>query len=150
MNYTPESGIYPSISTNATLLTIEKCQTIYDTIVRCVSISLDSCSVDKHDSLRNVPGVYDMAINGLNNVIEFGKLDKLIINTTLTDFNYHEIPHIYEYVKELGISRYYESRMLPAGRGKYYMKHDASNATKRRVMRFMAEKFIENIENNFP
>ena len=150
MNYTQESGIYPSISTNATLLTKEKCQMIYNTGVRSVSISLDSCSADKHDSLRNVSGAYDMAINGINNAVEFGRFDELIINTTLTDFNYEEIPQIYEYVKELGISRYYVSRILPVGRGQYYLEHDASKKYKRKVMRFMAEKFIENIETNFP
>ena len=78
------------------------CKKIYETGVRSVSISLDSISASKHDSLRNVSGAYDMAINGINNAVEFGKFDELIINTTLTDFNYEEIPQIYEYAKELG------------------------------------------------
>ncbi|MFW9999725.1 MAG: radical SAM protein [Candidatus Hodarchaeota archaeon] len=150
MSYTQKNDICPSLSTNATLLTKDMCKKIYDVGVRSISISLDSISAFKHDSLRNVSGAYDMAINGINNAVEFGKFDELIINTTLTDFNYEEIPQIYEYVKDLGIKRYYVSRILPVGRGQYYMEHDVSNENKRKIMRFMAEKFIENVENNFP
>lgn len=150
ISYTQKSGIDPSLSTNATLLTKIMCQKIYDVGVRDVSISLDSLNPEKHDSLRNIPGAFNMAIDGINNALEFGKFDELIINTTLTDFNYEDIPQIYEYVKDLGITRYYVSRILPVGRGQYYMKHDVSKENKRKVMRFMAEKFIENINNNFP
>ena len=150
MEYTQINGIYPSLSTNATLLTKDICKKIFDTGVRSISISLDSISAKKHDSLRNISGAYDMAVNGINNAVEFGKFDELIINTTLADFNYEEIPQIYEYVKELGITRYYVSRILPVGRGQYYMEHDVSKDNKRKVMRFMAERFIENIQNGFP
>ena len=150
INYTQKNGIYPSISTNATLLTKDLCQKIYDVGVHSVSISLDSISAKKHDSLRNVSGAFNMAINGINNAVEFGKFDEVIINTTLADFNYQEIPLIYDFVKDLGISRYYISRILPVGRGQYYLEHDVNNDIKRKVMRFMAEKFIENIHNNFP
>lgn len=150
MNYTQINDIYPSLSTNATLLTKDMCKKIYDVGVRSVSISLDSLSPDKHDSLRNVPGAFNLAINGINNAVEFGKFDELIINTTLIDFNYEEIPQIYEHVKELGITRYYVSRILPVGRGQYYMEHDVSKENKRKVMRFMAEKFVENIYNDYP
>ncbi|TKJ23064.1 MAG: hypothetical protein CEE43_04935 [Promethearchaeota archaeon Loki_b32] len=148
MMYTQDNNIYPSLSTNATLMTKDICQKIYDTGVRSVSISLDSLSKNKHDNLRNIPGAFDLAIDGINNAIEFGKFDELIINTTLADFNYEEIPQIYEYVKNLGATRFYVSRILPVGRGKYYMTHDVDKKTKYNVMKFMAEKFIENIEDN--
>ena len=49
MSYTQKNDIYPSLSTNATLLTKDMCQKIYDTGVRSVSISLDSLSASKHD-----------------------------------------------------------------------------------------------------
>ena len=149
INYTQDNDIYPSISTNATLLTKDICQKIYDSGVRSVSISLDSISPKKHDNLRNRSGAYNRAIDGVNNVVEFGKFDELVINTTLADFNFEEIPQIYEYVKNLGATRFYVSRILPVGRGKYYITHDVDKKTKRSVMKFMAEKFIENIENDF-
>ena len=148
MKYTQDNDIYPSLSTNATLLTKDICKKVYDTGVRSVSISLDSISKKKHDKLRNMPGAFDMAIDGINNAIEFGKFDEIIINTTLADFNYEEIPQIYEFVKNLGATRFYVSRILPAGRGKYYITHDVNKKAKHNVMKFMAEKFIENIENN--
>ena len=150
MSYTQQNDIYPSLSTNGTLLTKYLCKEVYDVGVKSISISLDSLSPDKHDSLRNKPGAFNRAIEGINNVVEFGKFDEIIINTTLADFNYEEIPQIYEYVKNIGITRYYVSRILPVGRGKYYMEHDVGKKKKRTVMRFMAEKFIENIDNNFP
>jgi radical SAM protein with 4Fe4S-binding SPASM domain len=150
IKYTYEKGIYPSISTNATLLTKDICRKLYDSGINSVSISLDSLSPKKHDNLRNTPGALDMAIDGINNAVEFGKFKDLIINTTLADFNFEEIPYIYEYVKNLGITRYYISRILPVGRGKDYIDHDVSHEKKRTVMKFMSDKFIENIQNNYP
>lgn len=148
MKYAHDNGIYPSLSTNATLLYKETCQKIFDSGVRSVSISLDSISSELHDQLRNIPGAFDMANEGIKNAVEFGKFDTLIINTTLTDYNYKEIPEIYDHVKSLGVNRYYVSRLLPTGRGKYYMEHDPSNKNKRDILNFMAEKYLQNIKEN--
>jgi len=146
MKYARDKDIYPSISTNATLLTKKICQKLLDCGVKTLSISLDSLKPEHHDRLRNVPGALEQAKNGFQNAMEFGKFDGIIVNTTLTDFNYEEIPEIYEYVKNMGAKRYYVSRILPTGRGKYYLEHDISHDKKRSVLKFMAEKFIENIK----
>ncbi|MHA1489314.1 MAG: radical SAM protein [Promethearchaeota archaeon] len=143
IKYTQEHDIYPSISTNATLLSKNMCKKLYDSGIRSVTISLDSYSPENHDRLRQVPGSFEMTINGISNAVEFGKFEEIIINTTLTDYNYQEIPQIYELVKELGATKYYISRILPTGRGKNYMEHDVSNEIKRSVMKFMANKLIE-------
>jgi radical SAM protein with 4Fe4S-binding SPASM domain len=146
MKYTHQHDIYPSISTNATLLSKEVCRNLYNVGVRSISISLDSNNSGNHDHIRGVPGTFDKVIDGILNAAEFGKFDEIIVNTTLTDYNHQEIPEIYEMVKDLGATRYYVSRILPTGRGKYYMNHDPSNEIKREVMSFMASKFIRHTQ----
>ncbi len=146
MKYAYNQGIVPSISTNATLLSKEVCQKLFNSGVRSVSISLDSISSENHDRLRQVPGAFEKAVNGINNAVEFGKFNEIILNTTLTDYNYHEIPQIYEFSKELGATKYYVSRILPTGRGRNYMNHDVSNEIKKKVMDFMANKLIQHVQ----
>lgn len=148
MNYAKDHQIYPSISTNATLLTKEACHKLHDAGVRSLDISLDSCSPESHDHLRGVPGAFELAVEGINNAVEFGQFEEIILNTTLTDYNWQEIPQIYEFVKDLGATKYYISRILPTGRGKNYMDHDVNDEIKKRVMRFMATKFIQHVHGD--
>ncbi len=148
MKYTKENDIYPSVSTNATLLSKKNCHEVFDAGVRSITISLDSYSPKNHDHLRQVSGAFEMAVNGIKNAVEFGKFDDIIINTTLLDYNYHEIPKIYDFVKELGATGFYVSRILPTGRGKTYFNHDPNNEIKIEVMKFMAKKFIQSVRGN--
>lgn len=148
MTYTKDCEILPSLSTNATLLSKNTCEKVYNSGVRSITISLDSLTAKNHDRLRQVYGAYDNAIEGIINAVEFRKFEEIIINTTLTDFNYNEIPHIYELVKKLGGTKYYVSRILPTGRGVNYIQHDVNNEIKIDVMRFMAKKLIQSIQSN--
>ncbi|MFX1296343.1 MAG: radical SAM protein [Promethearchaeota archaeon] len=146
MKYTHDHGIIPSISTNATLLSKEVCQNLHNSGVRSLDISLDSVTPKIHDRLRGMSGSYEMAVNGIINAVEFGKYEEIILNTTLTDFNAHEIPQIYEFAKVSGATKYYVSSILPTGRGKKYIKHDVSHEIKKKVMNFMATKFIQHAQ----
>lgn len=146
IKYTYDNDIIPSISTNATLLSKDVCQKLYDSGIRSISISLDSFNSENHDRLRQVPGAFDMAVNGISNAVEFGQFEEIIINSTLLDYNYQEIPQIYEFSKDLGATKYYVSRILPTGRGKNYMEHDVSHEIKKQVMKFMANKFIHHVQ----
>lgn len=146
INYARNHDIIPSVSTNATLLSKENCNELFNSGVRSITISLDSFSPKNHDRLRNVVGSFDMAINGILNAVEFGKFEEVIINSTLIDYNFNEIPQIYELVKELGATKFYVSRILHTGRGKNYLNHDVNNEIKREVMKFMAKKFIDYVQ----
>ncbi|NHJ22186.1 MAG: radical SAM protein [Candidatus Lokiarchaeota archaeon] len=147
ISYARDFGISPSISTNATLLNKEVCEELYNSGVRSITISLDGLSAKSHDHLRNVKGAYDMTINGIKVAAEFGKFDELIIATTLTDYNHSEVPLLYDYVKELGATRYYLGRLLPVGRGKSYIKHDPSPEVKRNVLKLLAQKLIKSVRD---
>ncbi|MFX0188268.1 MAG: radical SAM protein [Candidatus Hodarchaeota archaeon] len=144
IQYTNDKGIFPSLSTNATLLTKDICQKLYDAGIRDITISLDGISSKSHEHLRNVLGTFEKAVNGIKNAVEFGKFEEIIVNTTLLNFNYDEIPDIYKFIKELGATGYYVSRILPTGRGKDYLKHSVSNDVMLNTMKFMAKKFIQN------
>ena len=147
MRYAYDNEIYPTISTNGTLLTKQNCIKLSESGVSSVTISLDSISSENHDRLRNVKGAYALAIKGIKNAAEVGKFKELIISTTLTDYNYKEIPQIYEYIQELGATRYYVGRLLPNGRGKNYMDHDPSKEIKRELMDFLAKKLIQSVQD---
>ena len=147
IKYTHDNGIFPSLSTNATLLTKDICQKLFSAGIRDITISLDGISSKSHEHLRNVPGTFERAVNGIKNAVEFGKFEEIIVNTTLLDFNYNEIPQIYKFIKELGATGYYISRILPTGRGKDYLEHSVGKDVMLNTMKFMAKIFIQNARN---
>lgn len=57
-------GLYMSITTNAWLLTKELTKELKQAGIRCINISLDSVSEEKHDRLRGLPGLYKRALDG--------------------------------------------------------------------------------------
>ncbi len=147
MSYANDNYLYPSLSTNATLMNKSACQKIYDSGVRTITISLDSISAKNHDRLRKVEGAYDLAINGIKNAVEFGKFKDIIISTTMTDYNYTEISQIYELIKGLGATKFYVGRLIPNGRGKNYIEHDPDKEIKKQILEELAQKLIRSIRS---
>jgi radical SAM protein with 4Fe4S-binding SPASM domain len=147
IRYAHERKISTSISTNATLLTQEVCEQLYDSGIRSITISLDGISSTSHDRLRNIKGAFDRTVKGIKIASKFGKFDEIIIATTLTDFNYKEIPELYDYARELGATRYYVGRLLPSGRGKSYIEHDLNPEIKKDTLKKLAEKLIQSIHD---
>lgn len=138
--YARDNNLKISLSTNGTFLTKECVQNLYKIGVTSIDISLDGINPVTHDSIRNVPGSFDKAVKGLKNCIDFGGFSNIVVNTTLTQATYNEIPLLYEFVKKLGVTRYYVSRILPTGRGKSFMHHDVSPQKKIQILKFLYEK----------
>lgn len=137
--YARDNNLKISLSTNGTLLTKECVKTLHKIGITSIDISLDGINPGTHDSIRNVPGSFDKAVKGLKNCVSAGFLN-VVVNTTLTQATFNEIPLIYEFVKTLGATRYYVSRILPTGRGKSFLHHDVSPHKKIEILTFLHEK----------
>lgn len=67
-----EKGLYMSITTNGWLLTKEFVYRLKKAGISCINISLDSVSMDTHDRLRGLPGLYNRATDGVRHCYEAG------------------------------------------------------------------------------
>ena len=116
--------------------------------VSSVNISLDGSLPETHERIRNFEGCFDLAVRGIKNSIKYGNFSEVIVNTTLTKFTLADIPSIYEFVKSLGVKKYYVSRILPTGRGRNFSRFDVSPEEKLKTLTFMYEKLNDSLNGN--
>lgn len=140
--YASQKRLLLSLSTNGTLIDRSCVEDMMRCGIQSVDISLDGMNPATHDRIRNVKGSFDLAVAGIKNCVEYGDFNEIIVNTTLTRSTVQEIPEIYEFVKDLGVTRYYVSRILPVGRGKNFLEFDVSRDEKIEILNFLYNKFL--------
>jgi radical SAM protein with 4Fe4S-binding SPASM domain len=104
-----------ALATNGTLVTKQIARKILDSGVRRVSISLDGADASTHDAFRGIPGAFDAALRGFQNLRDLGM--SLQINTTIARHNAHQLPAVLELAKEMGADALHTFLLVPVGCG---------------------------------
>ncbi|MBF0312110.1 MAG: radical SAM protein [Oligoflexia bacterium] len=88
--------------TNGHLLK-EKADEILENRVDSITVSIDSCNSEEHDSLRNLPGLFKTAIEGIQYLKKkrHGKYPIIKSTTVLTQQNIHTISQTIEYLSRI-------------------------------------------------
>lgn len=99
-------GFYVSMVTNGALLQ-EKAEKIISSGLDMLSISIDGLE-KTHDSIRRVPNTFQKAVSGIKKIIEIKTNKKLkkpivILNTSLSNENIHELNDIAKLAKNLNV-----------------------------------------------
>ena len=108
-------GLRPVFGTNGTLITPETARRLKEIGAMGVGISLDSLDKQKHDTLREFPGGWDGAVQGMKNCREAGV--PFQIHTTVMDWNQDEVTAITDFAVELGAVAHHIFFLVPTGRG---------------------------------
>lgn len=114
-SYGRDKGLRIALATNGTLVTRYMAKRIVAAGIKRVSISLDGCNAGTHDEFRKIPGSFDLAITGFNNLKELGM--SLQINTTITRHNYKELPEILDLAIKLEADALHTFLLVPVGCG---------------------------------
>ncbi|GAI20751.1 unnamed protein product, partial [marine sediment metagenome] len=146
--YAGDRGIFCSIATNGTLITPEIPEKLYRADIKSVEVGLDGVSAKTHDFLRNTPGSFDAAVEGIKNCVEFGKFCDVTIATTLNKMNVKEIPQIIDLCEDLGATKFYLNRIIAAGRGKNATHLDVSPKEKMEVLNHLYNRFIRAVHRD--
>jgi radical SAM protein with 4Fe4S-binding SPASM domain len=127
-----DKGLYVSVATNGTLLTIKNVKKIKKAGINYVEISIDGASAKTHDSFRGVP---KSAIKGLKNCVE----EELCacVATTATKNNLKEIPAIVDLAEKIGAERFTYFNFIPTGRGKELYDQDVSPEEREELMSYL-------------
>jgi AdoMet-dependent heme synthase len=113
--YGTDKGLRVALATNGTLVTKQVARKIVDSGVRRVAISLDGADALTHDTFRGIPGAFEAAINGFQNLKELGM--SVQINTTIARHNAHQLPQVLELAKSLGADALHTFLLVPVGCG---------------------------------
>ncbi|MDP8011733.1 MAG: radical SAM protein [Thermoplasmata archaeon] len=113
--YAKDLGFEVLFATNATLVTKEIARKMASLKVLGAAVSLDSVKPEVHDSLRGIPGSWERAIHGINNIVSEKMF--LQINVTANKTNIKEIPELIKFADNLGAHVIFLYTFVPVGRG---------------------------------
>jgi Fe-coproporphyrin III synthase len=129
--YAVKKGMRAVISTNGTLITPEKAQTLKKIGLSYVGISLDGME-EINDRFRGVKGAFKAALQGIENCKKAGI--KVGLRFTINKSNASEIPKIFELLEDMEIPRACFYHLVYAGRGTELVKEDLSHQESRNAV----------------
>jgi radical SAM protein with 4Fe4S-binding SPASM domain len=113
--YATACGLRVALATNGTLVNEDVARKIVRAGVKRVSISLDGADAETHDTFRGIPGAFDQAIQGLNNLRRLGM--SVQINMTIARHNAEQLPRVLELARSLGADALHTFLLVPVGCG---------------------------------
>lgn len=135
IRYAADKGIYVAIATNGTLITKEKAKEMKKAGVEFVQISLDGANAETHDAFRGINGAFDKTVQGIKNCVE--QKFFVEVSTTVTKYNYKEIPRIIEFSEKLGADWFMAFNFVPTGRGKDIVEMDLSPDEREEMLKLL-------------
>jgi Fe-coproporphyrin III synthase len=129
--YAVGKGMRAVISTNGTLITPEKAQTLKKIGLSYVGISIDGME-EVNDRFRGVKGAFRAALQGIENCKKAGI--KVGLRFTINKSNVAEIPKIFKLLEEMDIPRACFYHLVYSGRGTDLVKEDLSHQESRNAV----------------
>ncbi len=108
-------GIWVVMGTNGVLVTDEVVEKMIDCGVQGVAISIDSIDPAKHDRFRGGPNSWEHSVRALDACRAKGL--QVVIQTTVMDMNYDEIPQMMDFAREKGAWSFNLYFLVQTGRG---------------------------------
>lgn len=134
VRYASDIGLPVAVSPSGTpLLTAENLRRLKEAGAKAISLSIDGSTATRHDEFRGVHGSFEWTANGWRAARAMGL--KTQINTTVTRFNLHDLPGIFQLVQQIGAMTWSLFFLVPTGRGR--PEDEISPAEYEAVMHFL-------------
>jgi len=143
-----DNGMLCTIASNGTLITPQVAKKLAKVGIKRVEIGLDGATAETHDFLRNKPGSFEAAIEGIRNCAAVG-FDELATTMTLHSKNIDELEETMDLAEKLGATRFYLNRLIPAGRGVEACYLNVTPEDKIKALEALYSKFHKSIVNGF-
>lgn len=138
IEYGRKQGLTLVMAPNGTLLNDENIAGIIASGIKRISVSLDGPDADSHDSLRQVPGAFKQACDGIRKAKNAGL--EFQINSTVTKRNMELLPQIMSLAKDLGAKAQHIFLLVPTGRAKEMTGDELSVSEYEKTLEFLADK----------
>lgn len=116
IGYAIEKNIRVSLSTNGSLIDLDKAKKLKSLGIGYVGISLDGMK-ELNDEFRGVNGAFEMAVRGIENCNKVGQ--KVGLRMTIHKKNIHQVPDILNVMEKLNVNRVCFYHLVPSGRGEH-------------------------------
>jgi len=136
--YGKKKGLRMVMATNGTLLTDENAAKIMRAGIKRISVSLDGPDAATHDNLRQVPGAFKRACEGIARAKKAGL--EFQINSTVTKRNIALLARIMELAKDLGARAQHIFLLVPTGRAKDMAGEELSGQEYEETLKALAQE----------
>jgi radical SAM protein with 4Fe4S-binding SPASM domain len=113
--YASNLGIWVVMGSNGVLITNRVARKMVECGVQGVAISIDSLNCEKHNSFRGGPNAWELSVRGLDICRANGL--QVLIQTTVMEMNYEEIPALIEFARAKGVWSFNLYFLVQTGRG---------------------------------
>lgn len=114
-SYGNSLGLRMVLATNGTPVTPEVAGKLRDVGIQRLSVSIDGVDSTTHDAFRGIPGAFDEALRGIDNIKNAGI--PFQINTTVARHNLDQLPAMHELAVSLGACALHLFLLVPTGCG---------------------------------
>jgi radical SAM protein with 4Fe4S-binding SPASM domain len=128
IEYAVGKGLRTVISTNGTLIAVDKAREIKRLGVSYVGISLDGIG-PINDKFRGVSGAFERAVQGIRNCQNAGV--RVGLRLTLTRRNVQDVEGLFDFFEAEGVERVCFYHLVPSGRGAAIADEDLTHAQTR-------------------
>jgi len=136
--YGKAKGLTIVMASNGTMLNDENIKRIIASGIRRISVSLDGPDEASHDNLRQVPGAFKMAIEGIEKAKKAGL--EFQVNTTITTRNIKLLPEIINLAKALGAKAHHIFLLVPTGRAKEMINEELSTSEYEETLKLLVQE----------
>ena len=139
LGYAHELGYRWGMTTNATLITREVAHRLAESGMLTVSVSIDGLG-ETHDRLRGLPGGYDAAMRGIQNLIDEKAFQNVQVTTVVNHENIGELDDLFRVMDGLDIDSWRVINLEPIGRALQWPNRMLTQEDYRRLFSFIREK----------
>ena len=139
MEYAHSLGYRWGMTSNGTLITKETAARLRTAGMGTISISIDGLE-ETHDRLRGLTGGYQMAMTGIQNLIDETCFHNIQVTTVVNHENISELDALYEIFESIDIDSWRVIGLEPIGRALDYPELMLTPADQQRLFAFIKEK----------
>jgi radical SAM protein with 4Fe4S-binding SPASM domain len=135
--FASDSGIRAVLSTNGTLITKDIARQLKTAGFSYVGISLDGIG-ETNNKFRGKPEAFELAVGGIRNCLKAEVRTGL--RFTVTNYNYKDVPQIFDLIETEQIHRVCFYHLAYAGRGTAIASNDLTHKQTREFMDYILKK----------
>lgn len=137
--YIRDLGFHWGMTSNATLITPEVAEKLADNGMRTISVSIDGLP-ETHDRYRGLPGGYEKAMAGIQNLIDVDAFSSIMVTTVVNHENISELDALFDIFSEVDINEWRLTGLEPIGRALEHPEMLLTTEDNRRLLDFIKAK----------
>ncbi|RKM54320.1 radical SAM protein [Butyrivibrio sp. X503] len=144
MSYAHSLGFRWGMTSNAIVITPEVAQMLKRCGMNTISVSIDGLP-NSHDKIRGLPGAYERAMAGIQNLIDLECFDQIMVTTVVNHRTISELDELYEIMCGIDIDTWRIMGIEPIGRALDHPELLLTDEDQRSLMEFIRDKRADNM-----